>query len=218
MRRAYYWAGMLIYLTFLFVLLRFDWTRFLDPQPALSVAGGILILTASQMKRGMRWQEVLALARWNAFISGLLTTLFMLLGVLTARPTSSTDTAIMAEKLIPLVYGSILYLLMGEAQTKATAKEEPAGMGDLTGYSRWFLPEEAGPILMRKGLSPREVHVALKLLGGITNKEIAGQLYISEATVKKHIQNMFRKCGAEDRTEFVRLYVQWVDEIRAAES
>jgi DNA-binding NarL/FixJ family response regulator len=72
--------------------------------------------------------------------------------------------------------------------------------------------QQATEVLTAHGFSPREVHVALKIIDNCTNKSIGTQLYISEATVKKHIQNMFRKCGAEDRAAFIDLYKIWTVE------
>ena len=44
------------------------------------------------------------------------------------------------------------------------------------------------------------------LCGGLTNKEIANQLYISEHTVKNHVHRILRKTGTADRVELIDLY------------
>jgi DNA-binding NarL/FixJ family response regulator len=53
------------------------------------------------------------------------------------------------------------------------------------------------------GLSDREMEILQLLADGFTNKEIAGQLYISTQTVKTHIAHIFEKLGVKDRTEAV---------------
>ncbi|MFF3570151.1 response regulator [Nocardia jiangxiensis] len=54
------------------------------------------------------------------------------------------------------------------------------------------------------GLTAREAEV-LGLIGqGLNNAEIAGSLYISETTVKTHINNAFAKIGARNRADAVR--------------
>jgi DNA-binding CsgD family transcriptional regulator len=52
-------------------------------------------------------------------------------------------------------------------------------------------------------LSPREMEVLKKLAEGWTNRGIAGVLGISENTVKFHLSAIFRKLGAESRTEAI---------------
>ena len=48
-------------------------------------------------------------------------------------------------------------------------------------------------------LTPREREIAQLVGGGASNKEIAGRLNITEATVKAHLTAIFRKLGLSDR-------------------
>jgi DNA-binding NarL/FixJ family response regulator len=52
-------------------------------------------------------------------------------------------------------------------------------------------------------LSEREQQVLELMADGCTNKEIAARLYVSEATVKTHVENILGKLGVRDRTEAV---------------
>jgi DNA-binding NarL/FixJ family response regulator len=54
------------------------------------------------------------------------------------------------------------------------------------------------------GLTAREIEVLRLIAQGLSNSEIAEQLFISEATVKTHINNTFAKIGARHRAEAVR--------------
>lgn len=54
-----------------------------------------------------------------------------------------------------------------------------------------------------KDLTPREKDVLSELSRGLSNMQIAKQLYISENTVKKHISSIFSKLGLSHRLEAV---------------
>jgi DNA-binding NarL/FixJ family response regulator len=49
------------------------------------------------------------------------------------------------------------------------------------------------------GLSPRELEVLRHVAGGMTNKEIAIELVLSERTVERHVSNIFVKLGVSTR-------------------
>jgi len=53
------------------------------------------------------------------------------------------------------------------------------------------------------GLTRREQQLVQLVSEGLTNKEIASRLYLSEQTVKNHVRRMLRKAGATDRLEAV---------------
>jgi DNA-binding NarL/FixJ family response regulator len=55
------------------------------------------------------------------------------------------------------------------------------------------------------GLTRREQQLVRMISQGLTNKEIASQLNLSEQTVKNHIHRMLRKLGASDRLAAVEL-------------
>jgi DNA-binding NarL/FixJ family response regulator len=50
-------------------------------------------------------------------------------------------------------------------------------------------------------LSDRERQIAMLVARGLKNRDIAGELNISENTVKRHLQSIFNKTGTRDRLE-----------------
>jgi DNA-binding NarL/FixJ family response regulator len=64
------------------------------------------------------------------------------------------------------------------------------------------------PSPLRHGIKPpafshRERQVLALLVAGLTNEEIAAQLYLAESTVKRHLTSAFRRLGARSRREAV---------------
>jgi DNA-binding NarL/FixJ family response regulator len=63
------------------------------------------------------------------------------------------------------------------------------------------LEDEAGATpASAAGLTAREVEVLRLLAAGLTNREIASRLVISEHTVHRHITNLYRRLGVSSRT------------------
>ena len=61
--------------------------------------------------------------------------------------------------------------------------------------------QEAQPIFAP--LSPREVEILDNIAQGMTNKQVAYALSISEQTVKNHMSSILRKLSVNDRTQAV---------------
>jgi DNA-binding NarL/FixJ family response regulator len=58
------------------------------------------------------------------------------------------------------------------------------------------------------GLTAREAEVLTLLAAGLSNTEISQRLYLSNATVKTHVNRIFAKIGARDRAQAVRYAYQ----------
>lgn len=52
-------------------------------------------------------------------------------------------------------------------------------------------------------LSPREVHVLTLAAQAMSNAQIASRLFLTEATVKRHLSNIFAKLGAVSRVDAI---------------
>jgi DNA-binding CsgD family transcriptional regulator len=55
------------------------------------------------------------------------------------------------------------------------------------------------------GITPREMEILALVAEGLSNREIAAKLFVSENTVKTHCSRAFDKLGAKRRTQAVQL-------------
>jgi len=68
-----------------------------------------------------------------------------------------------------------------------------------------------------RSLTPRERNVLKSVFEGLTNKEIAGKMQISESSVKAVLQQLFDKTGVRTRSQLVRIAIEqhsgdWLNE------
>lgn len=77
---------------------------------------------------------------------------------------------------------------------------------------RSYIPDEIAGILSQnlgqEDLTPAESNVLRMIVRGMSNKEIASGLEISENTVKTHVKNIFDKIGVSDRTSAATLAIK----------
>ena len=55
------------------------------------------------------------------------------------------------------------------------------------------------------GITPRELEILGLIATGLSNREIAGRLFVSENTVKTHSSRLFDKLGAKRRTQAAQI-------------
>ena len=55
------------------------------------------------------------------------------------------------------------------------------------------------------GVTPRELEILGLIAAGLSNREIAARLFLSENTVKTHSSRLFDKLGAKRRTQAVQI-------------
>jgi DNA-binding CsgD family transcriptional regulator len=111
------------------------------------------------------------------------------------------------------IYGGIVALLFSAlgiwlgrrlARTKATVvvREVPVEVRVPVPAAGPFERDQAR--LEQLGITPRELDILEALAAGLSNREIAGRLFVSENTVKTHAARLFDKLGARRRTQALR--------------
>jgi DNA-binding NarL/FixJ family response regulator len=93
----------------------------------------------------------------------------------------------------PRVHATLLAAASAGTSPAAAAGGTPAAPG----------PAPAGPPDPPDGLTQREVEILSLIAQGLTNGEIAGRLFLSNHTIKTHINRLFAKTGSRDRVAAV---------------
>lgn len=65
-------------------------------------------------------------------------------------------------------------------------------------------PEPPQPVSLPDGLTQREAEILSMIARGMTNPDIAAQLYLSAHTVKSHVNRIFAKTRSADRAAAIR--------------
>jgi DNA-binding NarL/FixJ family response regulator len=86
--------------------------------------------------------------------------------------------------------------------TLGTLIGEPDGQNAVVSLPRSLLRSLGAEPAGR--LSERETEVLVLAARGLSNRRIAEELYISEATAKRHLANIYQKVGVRSRNEAVR--------------
>src|SRR5829696_4847938 len=88
--------------------------------------------------------------------------------------------------------------------TLGVLSREPGGKNAVVSLPRNLFQSIGGGGEAAGGLSEREAEVLVLAARGLSNRQIARELHISEATAKRHLANIYQKVGVRSRNEMVR--------------
>jgi DNA-binding NarL/FixJ family response regulator len=117
--------------------------------------------------------------------------------------TASNEPSIVVEA---LAAGASGYVTKHKPLTDIIDAVRAAAVGESVVSSDMLvhlLPRLSGPAPKEHDLTPRESEVLALVADGVSNDEIAAQLFISRNTVRNHVQNLFAKLGVHSRLDAV---------------
>lgn len=186
--------SILLYVLILAWVLQFDIFALISPVALLQLGAGVVILTIPFLRKGITKKELMSVIGQKGIEAGYIQTFLLLFGRLFSEKGYDELLSDIALCFRPVLYGFILSLTMMDE--KEVAKTEMQEVGKQEPTYEHFLD---------LGLTKREAQIAVLICKGLSNREIAEEFVISEATVKKHISNIFDKLGIEKREELKKV-------------
>lgn len=104
-----------------------------------------------------------------------------------------------AAAFIPLMF----IALNGSLAAWTIRFSEALAAPEMVRFDPWPVSDD---LSSRWGISKREREIIELVKQGLSNQEVAGRLFISLSTVKKHLNNIFMKTGVANRVQLVRLF------------
>jgi ATP/maltotriose-dependent transcriptional regulator MalT len=113
------------------------------------------------------------------------------------------------------IYGALIAALFAAfgiwLGLKLTRKEEVVLLKEVEVVKEVPVPMMSEPFTVNEaqqrqlGITKRELEILELIAEGLSNREIAQQLFVSENTVKTHSSRLFDKLGAKRRTQAVQI-------------
>ncbi|HEY3579780.1 MAG TPA: response regulator transcription factor [Pyrinomonadaceae bacterium] len=113
------------------------------------------------------------------------------------------------------IYGALIAALFAALGIwlglKLTRKEEVVLLKEVEVVKEVPVPMTSEPFTINEtqqrqlGITKRELEILALIAGGLSNREIADKLFVSENTVKTHSSRLFDKLGAKRRTQAVQI-------------
>lgn len=105
-----------------------------------------------------------------------------------------------------IVNGSFFAITAIEVDRYHYFLEHRKKMDEVFNFYKMGKNRNMGPNFMNRGLTQREIEIAVRMLDGKSYKEIREEFFIAENTVTKHASNIFKKTDAKNKSDFLARY------------
>lgn len=177
------------YVLLLCYFLGAKWTQLFDIRMIGLFFAGVLLLCIpflGKNRKQVNWHEVIGS---NALTAGYIEAFMLLFSTMSTSELMREGLLCeMGLDLRPILYGYILHIVL--SRPPVPEKEENVLKLE---------KEQPEPLWKSKELTRREREIAELAARGLSNREIAEELCITETTVKKHLSNIFEKLEINSR-------------------
>jgi predicted ATPase/DNA-binding CsgD family transcriptional regulator len=184
---------------------------------ASAITHALVALERNEVERA--WQLTYdAVSGDNGLAAAFRAPVAALLARVTARLGKHAEAVRLAASIVPATQVPVWDAMLGDMESQCRTALGDARFEELWRESAALKPEEAialmtrgrgsrqRPMLGWDSLTPTESQVAGLVARGLPNKEVAAQLYMSEATVKTHLTRIYAKVGVRTRAELAHKY------------
>lgn len=206
--------SIILYIIILTYAFDFNIFKLIDLQLIFLTLAGTLILTIPFYQKGITHKELLYVFGRKGIETGFIQTFLLLFARLQNDAGYNRLLGDIALCFRPLLYGFCLFILLAEKsdqtqsaymenkpneKTANTSEKAAKNPGNENHPEKFILQD----FVTAYGLTKRETEITRLILRGKSNAEIAGELFISETTVKKHVSNIFEKTCINRREELI---------------
>ena len=188
-------GSILIYILLLSWAMNFQLVKLFSIRLFLQLVIGAILLTLPFLHKKITKEEYSCIYGKKSMEAGYIQTFLLLFQRLAEGNGYDSLLPDIAMSFRPVLYGFCIFLLL-EKQEEAMKQQAQNTQAEQTVSYEHFL---------ESGLTKREAEIAMLMSKGLTNREIAEELVISETTVKKHVSNIFEKTGIEKREQIKTL-------------
>lgn len=188
-------CSILFYILLLSWAMDFRFLKLLDVKLFLQLVIGTIILTLPFCHKKMTKKEYGFYFGKKALEAGYIQTFLLLFSRLGDTKGYEMLLADIAMAFRPVLYGFCFFLLLEEQEEVLIQQDTQKEKTGQVSYEHF----------LEIGLTKREAEIAILISKGLSNREIAEEFVISEATVKKHVSNIFEKTGIDKREQIRNL-------------
>lgn len=202
MKKVLY-TGILIILYFILMLaiLEFDFMLMFNLKLFFFVVIGATILTLLNFIHGFDRQALKTRLKTNILITSGITAVLSMIS--SFAHSNLLTTVIISDAILALFYGVLLILIFDFVPETTFVRPVVTSSESLHTVNQKV--DDVNCFVKKYDLTKRETAILELLLKDEGNRAIGEALFISENTVKKHTQNIYRKTNVRNRTELIQL-------------